>query len=52
MRLTEMLGWAILKPSLLPMGHARQLELAFEDHPRWDAPALEAALAREAGRTI
>ena len=52
MRLTELLGWAILKPSLLPMGHARQLELAFEDAPRWDAPALEAALARETGRTI
>jgi hypothetical protein len=34
------------------MGHARQLELAFEDAPRWDAPALEAALAREAGRSI
>jgi len=34
------------------MGHARQLEFAFEDAPRWDAPALEAALAREAGRTI
>ena len=34
------------------MGHARQLELAFEDQPRWDAPALESALAREAGREV
>jgi hypothetical protein len=34
------------------MGQARQLEFAFEDAPRWDAPALEAALAREAGREV
>jgi hypothetical protein len=34
------------------MSHARQLELAFEDQPRWDAPALEQALAREAGREV
>ena len=34
------------------MSHARQLELAFEDQPRWDAPALESALAREAGREV
>jgi hypothetical protein len=34
------------------MNHARQLELAFEDQPRWDAPALESALAREAGREV
>jgi hypothetical protein len=34
------------------MGQARQLEFAFEDPPRWDAPALEAALAREAGREV
>ena len=34
------------------MSHARQLELAFEEAPRWNAPALEAALAREAGREV
>jgi hypothetical protein len=34
------------------MSHARQLELAFEDSPRWDVAALEAALAREAGREV
>ncbi len=34
------------------MSQARQLELAFEDLPRWDAPALESALAREAGREV
>jgi hypothetical protein len=34
------------------MSPARQLELAFEDAPRWDAPALEAALARESGKTL
>lgn len=34
------------------MSHARQLELAFEEDPRWDAPALEEALAREAGREV
>ena len=31
---------------------ARQLELAFDDGPRWDPPSLEAALAREAGRPL
>jgi hypothetical protein len=30
----------------------RQLELAFEEAPRWDACALESALAREAGRPL
>jgi hypothetical protein len=34
------------------MRHARQLELAFDDGPRWDAPSLEAALARAAGRPL
>jgi len=34
------------------MSHARQLELAFEEAPRWDAFALESALAREAGRPL
>jgi hypothetical protein len=34
------------------MSLARQLEFAFEDAPRWDAPSLEAALAREAGRAL
>jgi hypothetical protein len=34
------------------MSHARQLELAFEEAPRWDACALESALAREAGRPL
>jgi len=34
------------------MSQARQLELAFEEAPRWDAPALEGALAREAGRDV
>jgi hypothetical protein len=34
------------------MGLARQLEFAFEDAPRWDAPALESVLAREAGRPL
>jgi len=34
------------------MRQARQLELAFEDQPRWDAPALEQALARDAGREV
>jgi hypothetical protein len=34
------------------MSYARQLELAFEEAPRWDAPALETALAREAGRPL
>ena len=32
------------------MSQARQLELAFEDQPRWDAPALEQALARNIRR--
>jgi len=30
----------------------RQLVLAFEEAPRWDACALESALAREAGRAL
>lgn len=34
------------------MSQARQLELAFEDAPRWDTPALELALAREAGKDV
>src|SRR5512137_1789815 len=34
------------------MSPARQLEFAFEDAPRWDAPALEAVLAREAGKPL
>jgi hypothetical protein len=34
------------------MSGARQLELAFGDEPRWDAVALESALAREAGRPL
>lgn len=34
------------------MSHARQLELSFEEAPRWDAPALESTLAREAGREV
>ena len=34
------------------MSAARQLELAFEDAPRWEAPLLESALAREAGRPL
>jgi hypothetical protein len=34
------------------MGQARQLAFAFEDAPRWNAAALEQALAREAGRDV
>jgi hypothetical protein len=34
------------------MSPARQLELAFEDAPRWEAASLETALAREAGRPL
>jgi hypothetical protein len=34
------------------MSAARQLELAFEESPRWEAPRLESALAREAGRPL
>jgi hypothetical protein len=34
------------------MSPARQLELAFDDVPRWDPPSLEAALTREAGRPL
>lgn len=34
------------------MSAARQLELAFEDAPRWEAPLLESLLAREAGRPL
>lgn len=34
------------------MSPVRQLELAFDDGPRWDTTALEAALAREAGRPL
>src|SRR5512134_1814530 len=37
---------------LIPMSAARQLELAFEDAPRWEASLLEDALAREAGRPL
>ena len=34
------------------MGHARQLELQFEDAPHWEAAAFAEALAREAGRPL
>jgi hypothetical protein len=34
------------------MGAARQLEIAFDDAPRWDARALEAALAKAAGKPL
>jgi hypothetical protein len=34
------------------MSPARQLELAFDDTPRWDAPSLESVLARDAGRPL
>jgi hypothetical protein len=34
------------------MGAARQLEIAFDDAPRWDAPSLESALARAAGKPL
>jgi len=34
------------------MSAARQLAFAFEDSPRWEAPRLESALAREAGRPL
>jgi len=34
------------------MSAARQLELPFDDGPRWDPPSLEATLAREAGRPL
>jgi hypothetical protein len=34
------------------MSPARQLEFSFDDAPRWDAPALAAAIAREAGRAL
>jgi hypothetical protein len=34
------------------MSAARQLELSFDDAPRWDVTALEATLAREAGRPL
>jgi hypothetical protein len=34
------------------MSSARQLALAFDDAPRWELPALEATLAREAGRPL
>jgi hypothetical protein len=34
------------------MSAARQLELAFDDGPRWDSPSLEATLTREAGRPL
>ncbi len=34
------------------MSPARQLELAFDDMPCWEATALEATLAREAGRPL
>ena len=39
-------------PHFVPMGAARQLEIAFDDAPRWDAPSLEAALAKAAGRPL
>jgi len=35
-----------------PMSPARQLEFAFEEAPRWEEPALETALAREAGKPL
>jgi hypothetical protein len=34
------------------MGAARQLEIAFDDAPRWDAPSLESALAKAAGKPL
>jgi hypothetical protein len=34
------------------MSAARQLELAFEETPLWEAPLLESVLAREAGRPL
>lgn len=34
------------------MRAARQLEIAFDDAPRWDAPSLEAALAHAAGKPL
>ena len=34
------------------MGHERQLEIAFDDAPRWDAPGLEKALGDAAGREL
>jgi hypothetical protein len=34
------------------MSPARQLELKFDDAPRWDATTLEAALSREAARSL
>jgi hypothetical protein len=34
------------------MSPARQLELAFEDTPRWDAASLETTLARESGKSL
>jgi hypothetical protein len=34
------------------MGAARQLEITFDDAPRWDAPSLEAALAHTVGRPL
>jgi hypothetical protein len=34
------------------MSPARQLELAFEDAPRWEASSLEVALTREAGKPL
>jgi hypothetical protein len=34
------------------MSPARQLEFAFEDAPLWEAPVLEATLAREAGKPL
>jgi hypothetical protein len=34
------------------MSAARQLELAFDEAPRWDASSLEATLARETGRSL
>lgn len=34
------------------MGAARQLEIAFDDAPQWDAPSLQAALAHAAGKSL
>ncbi|HEX9189670.1 MAG TPA: hypothetical protein VGB87_21525, partial [Vicinamibacteria bacterium] len=34
------------------MSPARQLELAFEDAPRWDATSLETTLGRESGKPL
>lgn len=43
-------GCAIL--NLVPMRAARQLEITFDDAPRWDAPSLESALAQATGKPL